>query len=92
MTRFVGTLLTSYGNLLSFQVLTETRAGAGETDFHVPASTQRGSTVQVALEGKYAHSLDVVNGLHKQLLSYIRTLSADFGIYLIYWMRCERFQ
>lgn len=48
--------------------------------------------MQVALEGKYAHSPDVVNGLHKQLPSYIRTLSADFGIYLIYWMRCERFQ
>jgi hypothetical protein len=92
VTRFVGTLLTNYGNLLSFQVLTEARAGAGDTDFHISAYTRRGTMVQIALEGKFAHSRDVLNGLYKQLPSYIRSLSADFGIYLIYWMRCEKFQ
>src|SRR6266508_3659125 len=92
VTRFVGTLLPNYGNLLSFQVPTEARAGAGGTDFHVTAYTEQDTMVEIALEGKYAHSRDLHDGLYKQLPAYMRALSADFGIYLIYWMQCERFQ
>jgi hypothetical protein len=82
VTRFVGAQLTHYGNLLSFQVLTESRAGSGDTDFHITAHTRRGSRIEIALEGKYAHSQDLMDEVLRQLPSYMRALSADFGIIL----------
>jgi hypothetical protein len=90
-TRFVGSLLSSYGNTLAYHVITEPRAGAGDLDIHISAITSLGAVAQVAIEAKKANSRDVVNGLQHQLPAYMASINADFGIYLIYWFRSSHF-
>lgn len=89
ITRGVGSMLTAYGNLLGFGVLTEPRAGAGDTDFYLSSRITPGITSEIAIEAKNAHSNDVAKGITKQLPKYIENLGADFGIYLVYWLKCR---
>jgi hypothetical protein len=70
---------------LGFDFSEEARAGTGKLDGKVVASLRQGGIAKIAIEGKNAHSADLLHGLQHQLPSYMADVRADHGIYLVLW-------
>jgi hypothetical protein len=84
-------LLQDQSLLLAFDVSAETQAGPGILDMKLVAPLEGGGLSKIALEGKRAHSTDLEHGLEVQLPTYMRSINADHGIYLVLWFRCAEF-
>jgi hypothetical protein len=70
---------------LGFDVSEEARAGPGKLDGKIVAALNRGGIARIAIEGKNAHSPDLLHGLQHQLPSYMADVHADQGIFLVLW-------
>ncbi|MEE9213363.1 MAG: hypothetical protein V3U54_01015 [Thermodesulfobacteriota bacterium] len=87
ISRQVASFLSVYGGLKNFDVTCESVAGVGRMDFHVVAPV--GDILRkIAIEAKKAESTDLVEGITTQLPIYMQRIGTDYGIYLVYWLKC----
>lgn len=91
MTRFVASYLGLYGAINGFEVACESRAGGGDLDFCVYGHVEDIGLAKIAIEAKKANSPDVEHGFTRQLPAYMNRLETRYGIFLIYWLRSERY-
>ena len=77
--------------IAGYQLIQESKAGAGTVDLRAVAALTGGGFATVCLEGKNAHSEDLQHGVTDQLPSYMQSCKADLGVYLVLWYRCEVF-
>ena len=75
-----------------FQIVPQAGAAGGNLDFQVNKVIEGGGLAVLAMEAKHAHSKDVEHGLFTQLPTYMRAVSADFGIYLVLWFKGDNFE
>ena len=59
------------------------QTGSGEVDVLLTAPTKHDGIARIAIEFKLAHSLDLENGLLKQLPSYMEDKKTNLGIYCV---------
>jgi len=74
-------LLLDVAALKNFQIHPESPAATGNLDFLVNGVLHGGKVVSCCVEFKHAHSLNLNNGLLKQLPTYMRSNAAEHGIY-----------
>lgn len=91
MTRFLSGFLGVYGAINGFEVSCESRAGGGDLDFCVYGHIEDVGLVTIAIEAKKADSRDVEHGFTRQLPEYMRRLNTRYGIFLVYWLRSDRY-
>lgn len=91
MTRLVASFLAAYGEVNNFAVSCEPRAGGGSVDFCVYAHVENVGQAKIAIEAKKAHSADLEHGFTHQLPEYMERLETRHGIYLVYWLKSDRY-
>ncbi len=74
-----------------FQIVPQAGAAGGNLDFQINKVVEGGKLAVLAIEAKHAHSKDIEHGLFTQLPTYMRAVSADFGIYLVLWFKGKDF-
>lgn len=90
ITKGIASFLSLYGVMKNFDVICETLAGMGKLDFCLvaPVSSTQGLG-KIAIEAKKADSSNLVQGLTTQLPDYMERIGTNYGIYLVYWLKCE---
>lgn len=83
--------LTAHCGARGIDVICESNAGSGKLDFYVVANVSGRGLVRVALEAKKADSPRLIPGFTDQLPEYMRRLGTDYGIYIVYWLKSERY-
>lgn len=78
--------------LSGYELIPESSAGAGILDLRALASLSSGGFINICVEGKNAHSNDLAHGLTNQLPEYMKSMDADYGVYLVLWYKCDSFQ
>ncbi|WP_374580354.1 hypothetical protein [Pseudoduganella sp.] len=91
MSRLIASFLAVYGGVNNFEVSCEPRAGGGSVDFCVYGHVQNVGQAKIAIEAKKAHSADLEHGFIHQLPAYMDRLETRHGIYLVYWLRSDRY-
>ncbi|PIG30499.1 hypothetical protein CLU93_4838 [Janthinobacterium sp. 35] len=91
MSRLVASFLAIYGGVNNFEVSCEPRAGGGSVDFCVYGHVENVGQAKIAIEAKKAHSADLEHGFTHQLPAYMERLETRHGIYLVYWLRSDRY-
>jgi len=74
-----------------FQIIPQAGAAGGNVDFQINKAVKDESIAVLAMEAKHAHATDIEHGLFKQFPTYMRSVSADFGIYLVLWFKGQDF-
>jgi len=74
-----------------YELIQESGAGQGSLDLRSVAALSGGGTTTVCIEGKNAHSQDLAHGITQQLPSYMTSVGASNGIYLVLWFKCASF-
>lgn len=74
-----------------FQIVPQAGAAGGNLDFQINKVVEGGKLAVLAMEAKHAHSKDIEHGLFTQLPTYMRAVSAEFGIYLVLWFKGKEF-
>lgn len=77
--------------LAGITVTQEVDTGNGRIDYIFSAYIENQGTRSIAIEVKHAHSIECLDGLHKQLPSYMRNKRIQFGIYIVLWYKCDWF-
>lgn len=75
----------------NFEISPEFQIGCGKLDFLISGHLKTGETVNVCAEFKHAHSLDLEDGILKQLPEYMRVKGCDFGLYCVFFFKGEYF-
>lgn len=91
MSRLIASFLAVYGGVNNFEVSCEPRAGGGSVDFCVYGHVENVGLAKIAIEAKKAHSSDLEHGFTHQLPAYMERLETRHGIYLVYWLRSDRY-
>lgn len=91
MTRLVASYLAVYGGVNNFEVSCEPRAGGGSLDFCIYGHVENVGLARIAIEAKKANSADLEHGFTVQLPSYMERLETRHGIYLVYWLKSDRY-
>lgn len=84
--------LQDYSLIKNYELVHETSASSGSVDLYVIASDKNGKLLKLCIEVKNAHSDDIEHGLTAQLPEYMRSKSADYGIYLVFSYKCDQFE
>lgn len=74
-----------------FQIVPQAGAAGGNLDFQINKVVEGGNLAVLAMEAKHAHSTNIEHGLFTQLPTYMRAVSAEFGIYLVLWFKGRDF-
>ena len=75
----------------NFQIIPQAGAAGGNLDFQINKAVKDGSIAVIAMEAKHAHAKDIAHGLFTQFPIYMRSVSANFGIYLVLWFKGKDF-
>jgi hypothetical protein len=75
----------------NIQVSREYVVAGGQLDFLFSGHLNTGSTVEVCVEFKHAHSQDISHGLLEQLPAYMRAKGCDFGLYCVMYFKDTEF-
>lgn len=78
--------------LHGYEIIQEAKSGAGALDLLAIGKLATGRNVKIAIEGKKAHSTDVLHGLQNQLPTYMEKSRADRGVYLVLWFKSQHYQ
>ena len=79
--------LYDYSLLAGYELSHEVGAAGGSLDMKVTAPSSNGGLIKICIECKNSHSDDIFHGLTDQLPAYMRSLGADYGIYLVLWYK-----
>lgn len=91
VTRLLHALLLDQAMVKGIEIIAQSGAAGGNLDFQACAMVDGYGLDRVAVEAKYAHSNDLISGLVSQLPTYMKSISADAGVYLILWCKSDYF-
>ena len=92
VTVLIELLLKDVAAQKGFQIIPQAGAAGGSLDFQINKAVVGGKISVLAMEVKNAHATDIEHGLITQLPVYMRSISAEFGIYLVLWYKGKHFK
>ncbi len=79
----IHSIIQSYVRQSGLDLQRESQYSTGKIDFTFSGVVNDGGIKNIAVEFKNAHSPDLIDGIKKQLPTYMDTIGADYGIYVV---------